>query len=34
MGIGKQAKVLSRPQIEAVSDQIGKRRHGLRNQVI
>ena len=34
MGIGKQAKVLSRQQIEAVSDQIGKRRHGLRNQVI
>lgn len=34
MGIGKQAKVLSRQQVEAVSDQIGKRRHGLRNQVI
>jgi integrase/recombinase XerD len=34
MGIGKQEKVLSRPQIDAVSDQIGKRRHGLRNQVI
>lgn len=34
MGIGKQAKVLSRPQVEAVSDQIAKRRHGLRNQVI
>lgn len=34
MGIGKQAKVLSRQQIDAVFDQIGKRRHGLRNQVI
>lgn len=34
MGIGKQAKVLSRQQIEAVADHIGKRRHGLRNQVI
>lgn len=34
MGIGKQAKVLSRQQVEAVCDQIGKGRHGLRNQVI
>ena len=34
MGIGKQAKVLSRQQVEAVADQLGKRRHGLRNQLI
>ncbi|MEI6486210.1 MAG: site-specific integrase [Sphingomonadales bacterium] len=34
MGIGKQAKILSRQQVDAVADHIGKRRHGLRNQVI
>ncbi|MEQ1883293.1 MAG: site-specific integrase [Burkholderiales bacterium] len=34
MGLGKQAKMLNRQQIEAVSSHIGKRRHGLRNQAI
>ena len=34
MGIGKQAKVLNQKQVEAVLHHIGKRRNGLRNQVI
>ena len=34
MGIGKQAKVLSRQQIDAVADYVSKQRNGLRNRVI
>jgi integrase len=34
MALGKQAKILNRQQIEAVSGHIGKRRNGLRNQTI
>lgn len=34
MGIGKQAKILNRSQIEAVLNHIKGRRHGLRNQVV
>ena len=34
MGIGKQAKILNRSQIEAVLNHISGRRHGLRNQVV
>jgi len=34
MGIGKQAKVLNPKQVDAVLHHIGKRRNGLRNQVI
>jgi integrase len=34
MGIGKQAKVLNQKQVEAVLHHIGRRRNGLRNQVI
>lgn len=34
MGIGKQAKVLNQKQVDAVLHHIGKRRNGLRNQVI
>ena len=34
MGIGKQAKILNRSQIEAVLNHINQRRHGLRNQVV
>jgi integrase len=34
LGIGKQAKVLNQKQVEAVLHQIGRRRNGLRNQVI
>jgi integrase len=34
MGIGKQAKILNRSQVEAVLNHINGRRYGLRNQVI
>jgi integrase/recombinase XerD len=34
MGIGKQAKILNRSQVEAVLNHISGRRYGLRNQVI
>jgi integrase len=34
MGIGKQAKVLNQKQVDAVLHHIGRRRNGLRNQVI
>ena len=34
MGIGKQAKILNRSQVEAVLNYINGRRYGLRNQVI
>ena len=34
MGIGKQAKILNRSQIEAVLNHINQRRHGLRNEVV
>lgn len=34
MGIGKQAKVLSKGQANALAYHVGKRRNGLRNQVI
>jgi integrase/recombinase XerD len=34
MGIGKQAKILNRAQVEAVLNHINGRRYGLRNQVI
>jgi integrase/recombinase XerD len=34
MGIGKQAKILNRSQVEAVLNHIKGRRYGLRNQVI
>jgi integrase len=34
MGIGKQAKILNRSQVEAVLHHINGRRYGLRNQVI
>jgi integrase/recombinase XerD len=34
MGIGKQAKILNRSQVEAVHNYINGRRYGLRNQVI
>lgn len=34
MGIGKQAKILNQKQIDAVLHHLGKRRNGLRNQVI
>lgn len=34
MGIGKQAKILNRSQIEAVLNHVKGRRHGLRNQVV
>lgn len=34
MGIGKQAKILNRSQIEAVLNHINGRRNGLRNRVI
>jgi integrase/recombinase XerD len=34
MGLGKQAKILNRSQVEAVLNHISGRRYGLRNQVI
>ncbi len=34
MGLGKQAKILNPKQVDAVLHHIGKRRNGLRNQVI
>ena len=34
MGIGKQAKILNRSQVEAVLNHINGRRYGLRNQVV
>jgi integrase/recombinase XerD len=34
MGIGKQAKILNRSQVEAVLNHINGRRYGLRNQTI
>ena len=34
MGLGKQAKTLSRQQVESVLAYLGNRRHGLRNQTI
>jgi integrase len=34
MGIGKQAKILNRSQVDAVLNYINGRRYGLRNQVI
>lgn len=34
MGIGKQAKILNRSQVEAVLNHINGRRYGFRNQVI
>jgi integrase len=34
MGIGKQAKILNRSQVEAVLNYINRRRYSLRNQVI
>src|SRR5690554_3452353 len=34
MGLGKQAKTLTRQQIDAVAYHIGKRRNGLRNKVV
>jgi len=34
MGIGKQAKILNRSQVEAVLNHISGRRYGLRNQVV
>lgn len=34
MGIGKQAKILNQKQIDALLHHLGKRRNGLRNQVI
>lgn len=34
MGLGKQAKVLNSKQIDALIHHVGKRRNGLRNQVI
>jgi integrase len=34
MGLGKQAKILNRSQVEAVLNHINGRRYGLRNQVI
>jgi integrase len=34
MGIGKQAKILNRSQVDAVLNHINGRRYGLRNQVI
>lgn len=34
MALGKQAKILNRQQIDALLHHVGKRRNGLRNQVI
>lgn len=34
MALGKQAKILSRSQIEAIGNHIGNRRNGLRNRVV
>lgn len=34
MALGKQAKVLTRQQVDALLHNVGKRRNGLRNQVI
>ena len=34
MALGKQAKILTRQQVDAVAYHIGKRRNGLRNKVI
>lgn len=34
MGLGKQAKTLSKAQVEAVSSYLSARRNGLRNQVV
>lgn len=34
MGLGKQAKTLSKTQVEAVSSYLGSLRHGLRNQTV
>ena len=34
MGLGKQSKVLSKPQIEMVSTYLRSKRNGLRNQTI
>jgi integrase/recombinase XerD len=34
MALGKQAKIINRQQVEALLNYVGKRRNGLRNQVI
>ena len=34
MALGKQAKILTRQQVDAVAYHIGKRRNGLRNKVV